>query len=64
MDTDDGWPQVWVEMSNESYGTGSVTIFFSQRTVPLNMQNALRNLWPKPTSAGRLKWWMRRCSGS
>ena len=65
MDTDDGWPRVWAEMSDEERrDRGSGIIYFSRQTVRLKMQNASRNSWPKPTSVGRLKWRMRRGSGS
>ena len=65
MDTDDGWPRVWAEMSDEERrDRGSGIIYFSRQTVRLNMQNASRNSWPKPTSVERLKWRMTRGSGS
>jgi hypothetical protein len=40
VDTHDGWPKVWAEMSDEELRDGSVTICFSRQTVRLNMKNA------------------------
>jgi len=48
MATDDGWPQVWAEISDEELRTDSRTIGGLRQTVRIPMQDASRNSWPKP----------------
>ena len=64
MDTEDGWPKVWAEMSDEELRDRLRHYLFLAANGPLKHTKRIAQLGPKLTSAGRLKWWMRRCGGS
>jgi hypothetical protein len=53
MDTDDGWPRVWAEMTDEELRDRLRHYLFLAAAIRINTQNALPNSWLRPTSVGR-----------
>jgi len=65
MDTDDGWPQVWAEMSDEELRDRLRHYLFLAANGPLKHAKRIAQLVAEADKRGKAeKWWMRRCSGS
>lgn len=54
MDTDNGWPRVWAEMSDEELRDRL------RQYLPLAANGPNCIAWLKPTGLGRPRWWMER----
>ena len=64
MDTEDGWPKVWAEMSDEELRDRLRHYLFLAANSPLKHEKRIAQLVAEAEKRWKAEWWMRRRSGS